>query len=203
MHTEKREDPLVEMGYEVRDVNFKTLRKVIVGFFIFAAVSAVFGWIYLFGLFGLFGYKGVNPQYAAGKWGFETVRKVPTAPYPVVQSGVSAKVEIGEMRHAEDDQLTSTGYVGPNKAAAHIPIDQAMDLIAERGIPKGSETAAVSKGNVDSKIRIDATMDAAAANEEMQRKEAEAEAKNGSYRVSPGDMEKAKTMPATEDAQNP
>ncbi len=200
MHTEKREDPLVEMGYEVRDVNYKTLRKVIIGFFVFAAISAVFGWIYLFGLFG---YKGVNPQYASGKWGFETVRKVPAAPNPLVQSGVSAKIEISEMRYAEDEALKSTGYVGPNKAMAHIPIDQAMDLLAERGIPKGSETNAVSKGNVDNKIRIDETVDAGAAAAEMQRREAEAEAKNGSFRVSPSEMDKAKTMPATEEAPNP
>jgi hypothetical protein len=192
------------MGYEVRDVNYKLLRKIIIGFFIFAGLSAAFAGIYIFGFpFGWFGFRGVNPQYAFGKWGFETVRKVPAAPNPLVQSGVSAKVEISEMRYAEDEVLKSTGYVGPNKAMAHIPIGQAMDLLAERGIPKGSETAAVSKGNVDNKIRIDETVDAGAAAAEMQRQEAAAEARNGSYRVSPGDMEKAKTMPVTEEAPNP
>ena len=94
MHTEKREDPLVELGYEVRDVNTKALTKGMVGFFIFTIASCIVGFIV---------FRLMYPE------GFEDkkvrARMMPQAPYPMVQSNITAKTDIMDLRQQEEKVL--------------------------------------------------------------------------------------------------
>ena len=43
--------------------------------------------------------------------------------------------ELNGFRLREEQQLNSSGWVDQNAGVAHIPIDQAMKLIAQRGLP--------------------------------------------------------------------
>jgi len=138
MHTEKREDPLVELGYEVRDLNTVAIRNATIGFFVFAILSAVLG-------FGV--YRIMNPTVFEPKP--LSHRVVPGAPNPLIQSNIAAKTDIMDVRQHETAVLTGPPrWVDPAKTHLRIPIDQAMEIIATKGVPAtGAEVPAVSKGH--------------------------------------------------------
>jgi hypothetical protein len=138
MHTEKREDPLVEIGYEVRDLNTVAIRNATIGFFVFAIGSALIGFAC---------YRVMNPTV------FEpsttSNRVVPAAPYPLIQSNMAAKIDIMDIRQHETKELTAPiGWTDSSKTHLHVPIERAMDIIAKNGLkPTGASVPAVSKGH--------------------------------------------------------
>jgi len=138
MHTEKREDPLVELGYEIRDVNKKALMNGTIGFFIFAIGSAAVGFV-IFRLMYPTGFEAGNIA----------PHMLPPTPNPIVQSNITAKTDIMDLRQHEEAALDApVGWVDASKTKLHIPIDRAMAIIAERGVPKtNAEVPAVTKGH--------------------------------------------------------
>ena len=93
---------------------------------------------------------------------YRLLARVETAAQPpaakVVESGVSEPalsfpklVEseprvLGEFRAQEDALLTSYGWVEKDKGLARIPIDAAMRIVAERGLPKFESKPAPAGG---------------------------------------------------------
>jgi len=55
-------------------------------------------------------------------------------------------VELRAFRQAEDNELASYGWIDQKNGVVHIPIDRAIDLLAQRGLPSrqqnGPQTAA-------------------------------------------------------------
>lgn len=140
MHTDhKREDPLVDMGYETRDIDIPSLAKALAGFFVFAIVSFTIGW---------FIYRAMNPRPFNPPIKPAFARKLPQAPNPLLQSNMTAKTDIEDLRQAETAQLTTTGPNINDATKTHIPIDRAIQLLVDRGLPNiTSNDPAVSKGN--------------------------------------------------------
>jgi len=138
MHTEKREDPLVELGYEVRDLNTVAIRNATIGFFVFAIASAILG-------FGV--YRVMNPTVFENRTPGKRI--LPGANYPMLQSNIAAKVDIEEIRQHETKVLTApVGWVDKEQTHLHVPIDEAIDLVAKNGVKAtGSEVPAVTKGH--------------------------------------------------------
>ncbi len=138
MHTEKREDPLVELGYEVRDLNTVAIRNATIGFFIFAIASAIIG-------FGA--YRVMNPTVFENKWAPNRI--LPAANYPMLQSNIAAKVDISEIRQHETAVLNApVGWADKEQTHLHVPIDEAIAIVAKNGIKAtGSEVPAVTKGH--------------------------------------------------------
>jgi len=125
MHTEKREDPLVELGYEIRDLNTKAIRTGAIGFFIFATASAVIG----FGVFRWMYPRGFTEETAQK-------RLLPESPNPLIQSNLTTKTDIMDLRQHETKQLTAPiGWTDDSHTKLHIPIEKAMEIIALRGLP--------------------------------------------------------------------
>jgi hypothetical protein len=124
MHTDDKHDPLVDLGYEQRDIDPKNIFKVTMVFFSFTFACYIFGWIFL----AQFGYfkdpRGVNNLMSA---------KIPKDPNPILQTNVSAKTHIKEMRVHEQQALTTAGESETVKGAERIPIEQAIKLSAARG----------------------------------------------------------------------
>jgi hypothetical protein len=57
------------------------------------------------------------------------------------------RVEIKDLRADEDAILTGYGWVDPNKNLVRIPIEEAMDLVAKRGLPyKASPAGSTNDG---------------------------------------------------------
>ena len=65
-------------------------------------------------------------------------RRLP--PSPRLQ--VSETEDIGKLVSEEEKQLASYGWIDKDGGVAHIPIERAMDLLLERGIPGGTNEPA-------------------------------------------------------------
>jgi hypothetical protein len=61
--------------------------------------------------------------------------------FPSPRLEIDERTELNEDRVAEEEKLNSYGYVDDNHTTVHIPIDRAMDLIAQRGLPVRSQSA--------------------------------------------------------------
>src|SRR5580658_1826071 len=59
----------------------------------------------------------------------------PLPPTPRLQ--IYPATDLKDTREQEHQLLSSYGWVEKEKGVVHIPIDRAMDLLAERGLPPG------------------------------------------------------------------
>lgn len=124
MHETKREDPLTDMGYEVRDMEMKAIGKASIVFFGFVTVSFIVVFIGLKLLVpNVFGEVKVAPPF---------MNNAPEAPNPLLQTNVTTKTDIKELRQAETAQLTSSGVVDAKNGIYRIPIDRAIAIMSQR-----------------------------------------------------------------------
>jgi hypothetical protein len=139
MHTKgPKEDPLVELGYEHRDINIPALRNAVLGFFAFTFFSFGLGWAL---------YTHWDPQFSDEYKNAKENRIIPRDPNPLLQNNITARTDLMGLRQHETAILTSTGW-DETHTNLHIPVDQAMSLIAQRGLPPtGNSVPAISKGN--------------------------------------------------------
>lgn len=127
MHTnEPRELEGVELGYDPRDIDAPKIYKVVAGIFIFALV--------------FFGGGAIVYTYYGGGIQFARDGRKPEIVGPKVQGNISAKVDIMEMRQKERSDMETYGtneeiVNGRKIERRRIPLDQAMKLLAERGLP--------------------------------------------------------------------
>lgn len=125
MHTDHKTDPLVELGYEQKDIHPKNIFKVSMIFFAFTFFSYILAWAILHYGFNAFpDSTGVNDLRST---------KIPKSPNPILQTNVTAKTAIKDMRIEEAKVLNSTGESAYAKGAHRISIEQAIKLSAERG----------------------------------------------------------------------
>jgi hypothetical protein len=118
-----------KFGHEEKDVNFIAITKFGIGLTLTIIVS-------LFVLWGLFHYfvSSEEKSYgaAAPLAGVEqNAEKAP--PQPRLQA--TPPIDLREMRAAEDQLLQHYSWVDRDKGVVRIPIERAMDILAERGLP--------------------------------------------------------------------
>jgi hypothetical protein len=136
MHTnEPREDPLIDMGYEIRDVDYPKLRKAVFYYFGFAIFCGLCGLVVYLNRFVIFGI-------AAPKEGATMNRTLPKDPFPVLQTNISSKTDIADMRAEETKRLNATEYADDTHTVVHIPVDKAMQILVDRGLPKTASAPA-------------------------------------------------------------
>ena len=134
-HDSQQEDPLAklgyEAGYEMRDINITGLRNTAFFFFGFSILCfAVVGvWFYI----------------AKPAMGSELAPNKPMPPI-LLQSDATVRADIATFRQNETQRLSTSG---PNPDGTyHIPVDQALEVIAQRGLPHTqTATPAASPGN--------------------------------------------------------
>ena len=56
--------------------------------------------------------------------------------FPPPNTPYDPKAYLAEFRARERKALTTYGWVDREKGIAHVPIDRALDILAERGLPK-------------------------------------------------------------------
>lgn len=75
--------------------------------------------------------------------------------FPAPQLEVNERTELNSERLREEDTLSTYGWVDQNAGVVHIPIDRAMDLLAQRGLPVRSAmteaASAASKAHAEKK----------------------------------------------------
>ena len=69
-----------------------------------------------------------------------------TFPNPRLEQ--SERTELNDFRNGEEKLLNSYGWVDKPGGAVHIPIDRAMELVAQRGLPTRPQTGTVPASTV-------------------------------------------------------
>ena len=114
-----------ESGHEVSDINPKRVAMVGLALATVIAVSL----LVTYGLFYYF-YRGETRK-----------RPVPSPlsysrePTPEPRLSVEPGEDLKTLRSEEDALLKSYGWIDRDKGVVHIPIDRAIEILAERGLP--------------------------------------------------------------------
>jgi len=113
-------------GHEETDINVWAVGKFAVALALVAAAA-------LFLLVGLFRYFFRAKGPPAGRSQVAASEPVKAFPQPQLQQ--SEVLDLKAVRAAEDQVLNSYAWIDPEKGVVRIPIDRAMDLLVERGLP--------------------------------------------------------------------
>jgi hypothetical protein len=135
LHPENRENPenLANPGvsHEHSDVNITA----ILGFG--GALIVVAAVVHLL-IYVLFGYFNRREQVQTpAEYPLAATQEQRQPPEPRLQT--DPRQDMADLRAKEDDQLTSYGWVDRNAGVVRIPIDAAMKLTLERGLPARTE----------------------------------------------------------------
>jgi hypothetical protein len=108
-----------QLGHEAGDVNAWAVGKFGIGLMLLCIFALAL-------LLGFFKYleSTANPLAEGAR---------PTPPQPRLET--TPTVDLQAMRDAEDSILTSYGWVDQAKGVVRIPIDVAIDLLSQRGLP--------------------------------------------------------------------
>lgn len=135
----KKRDALVDMGYETEDINMKGIGKGAAWFFGFATLSIVM--VYPIILAMNRGFFQSSPSRAP------LVRRLPAEGTPLLQSNMTVRLDTAELRQAEAQEMTTSGWVDKNKGFVHMPIDRAMDMYLKEGDATRMNNRGVGFGN--------------------------------------------------------
>ena len=105
----------------------------VIALFIIGACLFVSCVVVFFVVSGMMHYfKAHEPGKTAGR---RTIPVTTVAKFPVPQLEVRGQADLARLRAAETADLNSYGWVDRKSGVARIPIDRAMQLILQRGLP--------------------------------------------------------------------
>jgi hypothetical protein len=128
---------LRELGYESRDVSLSALVKLAFWFFVFLVGSALVTLV-IYGILAP-GEIGKTPKVAP--------IKLPPG-QPPLQTGIAAKKDIEVLRAEENARLTQYGWVDRQKQIVHIPIERAMEMVLQKGLPTATSAQSTPQGKI-------------------------------------------------------
>lgn len=114
-------------GYEKGDVGFRFAMLFIVGIIAFTVLTM----LVLF-----FVYPVLTPEGARARR--ETVQEVQRRlpPGPVLQANPA--VDMQRFREQEHRKVSTYGWVDERRGIVRVPVDRAMEMVAQRGLPQWS-----------------------------------------------------------------
>lgn len=127
MTTETKHTPKPNSGggsYEHSDANIRALVQ-------FAFWLGIVIFLSILGMRWMFGYFAKVQQLGPPASPFENTRVLP--PNPRLQ--VVPRAELQEYRDAQQEELSTYGWVDQHNEVVRIPIDRAMNLLLRRGLP--------------------------------------------------------------------
>lgn len=117
-----------DVTFEPRDVNPRSLFFIGISILV-AAVVIHFGVLLLFDYFAARDRRrGLQPS--------TTVRSSQVRQPPEAQLQVNPEHDLGELRQAQADKLRGYDWADQNAGTVRIPIERAMELLAQRGLPQ-------------------------------------------------------------------
>jgi hypothetical protein len=122
-------------GYETRDASIPALLK-------FAVTLAIVLIVVSVGMRWLFGYFAKTQTLGPATAPFENTRTIP----PVPRLQVAPQKEIHDYWESQQETLNSYGWVDKHNGTVRIPIDRAMRLVLQRGLPARPANSAKSGG---------------------------------------------------------
>ena len=141
-HGHAHEKPAGHPGvsHERRDINVFQVTAFGIGLLLGCIVTVFVIW----GLFD-FLYSREDAKNAANPAALMMKDQNTLPPEPRLQA--NPKVELKDLRADEEAILNSYGWVNPDKGTVRIPIDQAIDIVAQKGLPsKPSPTGLDNEG---------------------------------------------------------
>lgn len=114
--------------YELRDGDYKGVAKIVIGFFVFTAVCFPISYALMMGVS-----KAMVPRpYPLNSTRMEAPRVMPQkAP---LQTNVTAHSDMEALRKHEHEQTGTYGESTLNPGKKRIPIDRAIEKLAEEGV---------------------------------------------------------------------
>ncbi len=129
-HDHKPMNP-IGPGYEVKDASVREVALTGLGL----AVGIIIVCIAVIGLFRVL--RSVDSKSAQSVSNMQPPQTFP--PGPRLQEHPA--LEFKEMRKNEDQVLTTYGWVNKDAGIVRIPIDRAMEMVVQRGLPVRSATS--------------------------------------------------------------
>jgi hypothetical protein len=83
--------------------------------------------------------RRIPPQYKNNEY-----EKYLKEGFPSPQLEVNERTELNDIRLHEEDTLSTYGWVDQKAGTVHIPIDRAMELLAQRGLPVRTQSSGES-----------------------------------------------------------
>jgi hypothetical protein len=120
-------EPPVESKHETRDFSFRTIALFAASLILVLAIVSI-------GLLVLFSALATG-QAKSDVLPSMVTPQLPPKPRLEVEPGGDLQV----LRATEDKQLSTYGWVDRKRGTVHIPIDQAMQLLAKQGLPLSSQ----------------------------------------------------------------
>jgi len=124
-----------EAGYDHSDLGARG----IIGFFIGMAVMVIFIQILVWGFIRTYAHFEPKPL---ARTSAITVPEAQTGPkgdpasrFPAPQLQSDEAGDMNQYREAVEQQLNSSGWIDEGAGIAHIPVERAIDLVAQRGLP--------------------------------------------------------------------
>ncbi len=114
-------------GHERRDVDVAALLLIILGLLISGAL------IHLVVAIMLHFFQVHEPGKTSGAANIPTTQ---TSEFPPPGLIIRPGADLAALRAAEESDLTTYGWIDRSKGAVRIPIDRAMQLLVERGLPE-------------------------------------------------------------------
>jgi hypothetical protein len=112
--------------HETSDADVRSIVKFAVGLFLTIAVSL---WV----VSALFNYFVAHQELGPPTSPFENTRKLPPPGVPRLQ--VAPPQELGQYRKGQEELLHSYSWVDQKAGIVRIPIDRAMEVLIQRGLP--------------------------------------------------------------------
>ncbi len=116
---------LEEMGYEPQDVDVKHMPMHAVGLFVSIIVVLALAWLIML---------VINPE-SVGRKEPDPFRVMPESPDPLLQTNTTAHLDMIQLREHENEVIHGYGWTDADTGKAHVPIDRAMDMVLEEGLP--------------------------------------------------------------------
>jgi hypothetical protein len=113
--------------HETTDVNVRGVLLFGAGLFVVAAVVHLLVWV----LFGYF--AGRESVRGAREYPLAATQENRLPPEPRLQ--IHPRDDLRELHAHEDEVLTSYGWVDKNAGIVRIPIDEAMKIVVQKGLP--------------------------------------------------------------------
>jgi hypothetical protein len=66
---------------------------------------------------------------------------------PKLQDNITTKIDIEVMRRDERERMENPAWIDQSKGVVRIPVERAIELVAQRGVSTGNEVAAKPQGN--------------------------------------------------------
>ncbi len=123
------------VGHEERDVNIYAITKFGIGLSLLL-IATVF---VLWGLFNFFKAQ-LQAELPAQPESRTAVVQGKLPPEPRLQQ--TPRIDLQAIRSREEKLLHQYGWIDRQKGVVRIPVDRAMDLLAERGLPARPQTEA-------------------------------------------------------------